>query len=378
VTWWEKDAKAYQAIGAESAAKDSCDFTKPPDHEKEARARRDWQFWKHATKEEVVAHKNLGTLSTIMCRNKQHKSVKTRFVFDIKHDAEGKKTRYKARLVAQGFKQVPGRYFDETWVRVPNTATSRALFAVPAANGWKLHHSDVKTVFLNAKIEKELHIKLPDGVESREPEGARRVNVALYGTKQEGRLWGIKLIDELDQMGATRSTVGPCHYKWNDTVHGRVFILVCVEDLLVAGESFFVLEAMKRGVSFKFETRDMGEVEDFISMKVMHEKRAKKLTLSSPGHMIALLQVFGMDTCTPNKMTMAPGVNLTKTGENLLPDGNRYAELVGSLLYVSTTTTPDIAFAVGVLLRFMLCPENTICARPRVCCATFAGVLALV
>jgi len=55
---------------------------------------------------------------------------------------------------------------------------------------------------------------------------------------------------------------------------------------------------------------------------------------------------------------MASGVKLSKTGENLLPDGNRYAELVGSLLYVSTTTRPDIAFAVGVLSRFMSCPEQ--------------------
>ena len=49
---------------------------------------------------------------------------------------------------------------------------------------------------------------------------------------------------------------------------------------------------------------------------------------------------------------------MSKTGENLLPDGNRYAKLVGSLLYLSTTTRPDIAFAVGVLSRFMSCPEQ--------------------
>ena len=65
-----------------------------------------------------------------------------------------------------------------------------------------------------------------------------------------------------------------------------------------------------------------------------------------------------MDTCTPNKTAMAAGVKLSKTGENLLPDGNRYAELVGSLLYLLTTTRPDISFAVGVLSRFMPCPEQ--------------------
>jgi len=65
-----------------------------------------------------------------------------------------------------------------------------------------------------------------------------------------------------------------------------------------------------------------------------------------------------MDTCTPNKTAMASGVQLDKTGQNLLSDGNWYAELVGSLLYLSTTTRPNIAFAVGVLSRFMSGPEQ--------------------
>jgi len=119
VTWWEKDPKAYLATGSEPAAEDGCDLTKPPANEKEARARPDWPLWKQAIQEEVAAHKKLRTWSTTKGSNKQLKAVKTRFVFDIKHDAEGQKTRYKARLVAPGFNQVPGRDFDETWAPDP-------------------------------------------------------------------------------------------------------------------------------------------------------------------------------------------------------------------------------------------------------------------
>jgi len=55
---------------------------------------------------------------------------------------------------------------------------------------------------------------------------------------------------------------------------------------------------------------------------------------------------------------MVSGAKLCRTGENLLPEGNRYGELVGSLLYLSTTTRPDIAFSVGVLSRYMSCFEE--------------------
>jgi len=91
-------------------------------------------------------------------------------------------------------------------------------------------------------------------------------------------------------------------------VHGRVFIFVHVDDLIVEGESLAGVEAIKSGVSSKVEVRDMGEVKDFIGMKVMRDKRAQKFTLSNPGHIMALLQAFGMETCTPNKTAMASGV----------------------------------------------------------------------
>jgi len=159
-------------------------------------------------------------------------------------------------------------------------------------------------------------------------------------------------------MGAVRSKVDPCLYEWHHPVHGCIFILVYVDDLTVAGEKLAGVEAVKRSVSAKFEVRDMGEVKDFIGMKVMRNRAAKTLTLSNPGYTATLLEAFGMDKATPNKTPMASGVKLTKTAEGLLPEGNRYAELVGSLLYLSTTTSPDIAFAVGVLSRFMCCPEE--------------------
>ena len=106
-------------------------------------------------------------------------------------------TRFNARLVAQGFKQVPGRDFDETWASVTSSATIHALFAVAAAKDWKVHHVDVKTAFLNAKMDKEIHIKLPDGTDLGEEDEVFRLDQALYGTKQAGSLSRIKLDKEL-------------------------------------------------------------------------------------------------------------------------------------------------------------------------------------
>jgi len=85
-----------------------------------------------------------------------------------------------------------------------------------------------------------------------------RLNLALSGTKQAGRLWGIKLDKELKEMGTVRSKVDPCLYEWHHAVHGCIFILVYNDDLIVAGEKLARFKAVKRSVSAKIEVRGMG------------------------------------------------------------------------------------------------------------------------
>jgi len=224
--------------------------------------------------------------------------------------------------------------------------------------GWGIHHVNVKTAFLNDKMDKEMYNQLPDGVDPKGLEEMCRPNLALYGRKQAGRLCGIEVDKVLERMGAVPAKVDPCLYECCHPVHGRVFILVYVDDLIVAGEMLDGVKDVKRFVSAKFEVRDMGEVKEFSGMKVMRNRAAKTLTLRNPRHTATLLEAGGMEKVTPNKTPMASKVKLTKKGAGLLPEGKRYAELVGSLLYLSTTTRPDIAFAVEVLSRFMSCPEE--------------------
>ena len=64
-----------------------------------------------------------------------------------------------------------------------------------------------------------------------------------------GRLRAIKLNEVLEQMGALRTTVDPGLYEWHHPVQGGVLILVYTDAVIVAGESFAGVEAIKSGVS---------------------------------------------------------------------------------------------------------------------------------
>ena len=108
-------------------------------------------------------------------------------------------------------------------------------------------------------------------------------------------MWGIKLNKELNAIGAVRSKVDPCLYTWSHPVHGLVYILVYVDDLIVAVKSLEGVQMVKASVSASFDVRDMGEVKDFIGMKVMRDRAAKVITLRNPGHVSSLLEAFQMD-----------------------------------------------------------------------------------
>jgi hypothetical protein len=60
--------------------------------------------------------------------------------------------RNKARLVAQGFSQVEGLDFGETFTPVARPEAIRILLTFAVFKGFKLYQMDVKSAFLNSVI----------------------------------------------------------------------------------------------------------------------------------------------------------------------------------------------------------------------------------
>jgi hypothetical protein len=60
--------------------------------------------------------------------------------------------RNKAHIVAQGFSQVEGLDFGETFAHVARLEAIRILLAFAASKGFKLYQVDMKSVFLNGVI----------------------------------------------------------------------------------------------------------------------------------------------------------------------------------------------------------------------------------
>ena len=87
--------------------------------------------------------------------------VTSRWLYKLKHAADGSVEKYKARFVARGFSQVEGIDYDETFASVARYTSLRALISIAAEMGWKIHQMDVKTAFLNGIIQEEIYVEQP-------------------------------------------------------------------------------------------------------------------------------------------------------------------------------------------------------------------------
>ncbi|KAL9254184.1 Retrovirus-related Pol polyprotein from transposon RE2-like protein [Drosera capensis] len=80
--------------------------------------------------------------------------------------------------------------FDEIFAPVARLEVIRMFLAYGAYQGFKVYQMDVKSAFLNGKLQEEVYVEQPPGFEDYEyPEHVYRLDKALYGLKQTPKAW---------------------------------------------------------------------------------------------------------------------------------------------------------------------------------------------
>ena len=136
--------------------------------------------------------------------------IGTKWIFQNKQDEDGQVVRNKARLVAQGYTQVEGIDFDETFAPVARLEAIRILLAYANHHNITLYQMDVKSAFLNGKLEEEVYVAQPPGFEDpKNPDKVFRLKKALYGLKQAPRAWYDTLKEFLMKKGFKPGSLDP-------------------------------------------------------------------------------------------------------------------------------------------------------------------------
>eukprot|EP00833_Pecoramyces_ruminatium_P018359 jgi/Orpsp1_1/1192391/evm.model.d7180000092864.1 len=169
--------------------------------------------------------------------------ITTRWVLKYKRDSEGRIVKYKARLVARGYDQICGVDYINTFSPTLKQDTLRIIVAIAVNNKFKIHQMDIKAAYLNAKLDENIYMELPEGLNQK---GYCKLNKALYGLKQSGRMWNETLNKVLLKLGFKR--------------------FLYVDDIIIAGTDSEI-DKTKSSIKNNFEATDVGEVDFIIGIK---------------------------------------------------------------------------------------------------------------
>jgi hypothetical protein len=257
--------------------------------------------WKEAMTEE---HQSImkNEVWEIVPRAKEKSLVTSKWVYKIKHAADGSVDKYKARFIARGFSQKEGEDYDETFAPVARYTSIRAIISLDASMGWNLHQMDVKTTFLNGAIEEEVYIEQPKGFEvhSRDTHVCR-LKKDLYGLKQAPRDWYARMDNYLTRLGFSKSHADPnLYYKVMD--NAPVNLLLYVDDLFITSEESLIIQC-KKELASEFDMKDLGLMHYYLGIEVWQKRN--EVFLGQGKYTIKILQKFGMMNCksmdTPKK-----------------------------------------------------------------------------
>lgn len=318
---------------------------------REALRRPDGAAWRAAMQEEIDTLYERGVFESVE-RPLDVVTLRGRFVTTYKV-RDGCVLRRRARFVAQGFNQRPGRDYDPDALSSPTARLSviRTVLALGSRLGWACYSFDIVSAYLYADLQPEeyVYMEQPSGFSSG-PHQVWQVVKALYGLKQSARRWFECFSGILHSLGFTHCQSDPCVFY---RTHGSdvLILAVWVDDVAAVtsskGAYAGFLEELQEHVAFK----DGGELSYFLGIRFQRHRGA--LFASQRDYILQRAALYGRDDCAPHVQPLRTGTRL-KPGPTLaegaqVNEVRRYQSEVGALGWIAMCTRPDVTFAVNQL-----------------------------
>jgi hypothetical protein len=219
---------------------------------------------------------------------------------------------------------------------------------------------DYSEAFLNGEFtaDEEIFMEKAPHYTCGNPEEVIRLQKTIYELKQSARKWYDKLTAELAALGIQALHSDHAVYK---LIRGGkfVFIAIHIDDSTITGNCPELIDEVQEDIGRIFKITLLGPISWLLGMEVKRNRPKRTLALSQNTYIDSLLRKFNMENCKAVSVPLDPNAQLSR---EQCPQTDKekaemrkypYRELIGGLVWLTTATRPDLAFAVCVLSRFI-------------------------
>ena len=290
------------------------------------------------------------------CKKGNGAFIDTRFVYALKNPSpEYPNGLWKSRCVARGFRDQ--RQNVDSNSPAASGDSRRIFIAVAFALKLSVVIADIKQAYLNANLlgEAKVYLIPPRGYDSGNE--VWRLNKAVYGLADAGVAWYECISSKMISQGWKRSMMDPCIFT-----KGLMIAVLYVDDLLVAAPSD--ADGMKAIESLGYQLgrgRPLLSGDEFAGVTLQFKgsfNMSPTVTLTQQTYSEKTVPepIWTRSTPTPMPVTLVP----LDTKESLLNEREhkKYRSIIGKIMWLATSTRPDIAYAAAFLSRKLAGPNT--------------------
>nr|GEX18642.1 retrotransposon protein, putative, Ty1-copia subclass [Tanacetum cinerariifolium] len=201
-------------------------------------------------------------------------SLKDKWVHDMEEEMSSLKKNHTCELVDQP----PGRKlraridYNEDFLPVVRLASIRVILSLTACEDYDLEQLDVKIAFLHGNLEETIYIRHPPGFEEAMGNKVYLLKKSLYGLKQSPRQWYKRFDVYMASNGFSRNNYDSCVY-FKEFAQGMcIYLLMYVDDILIACKSKSEIEYTKGLLRKKFDMKELGPARKILGMEIVRDR----------------------------------------------------------------------------------------------------------
>ena len=287
------------------------------------------------------------------------KCVRSKWVFDKKHDENGNLVKFKSRLVAMGCTQVEGIDYTDTYAPTVERSSIRIMLMYCLKKRFFVNQADVVSAFLQAPLEEEIYMYPPDGFRNViGKDKVLKLRKSIYGLKQSSREFHKKLANILLKLGWKQLKSDPCIFMKNDEI-----IIHHVDDLLFGASSVGNYNKLIKQIDSEMKIIDQGPVKHYLKMKIDYNLEKGTCKISQPAYIMEIMEEFNLVNIQTKRTPLCPHTVLDKvelTEEEKKKMANLpFRELLGKINYLACTSRPDLSVCVTRLAQFSNCYSSS-------------------